>query len=384
MIGTAAQALGAAGGFGYGGRMRNIIVYRDRLFARSEIAFMRRQYTGFSRLAPLWVGRRADGPVPEGFTAGPLLGGAAGLAFKLGGVVPGLAAFRALAPVCVHAQFGRGGALALPLAEALGVPLVVTFHGSEVDKASYYRMLPIPSLFRLRLERLKAYASAFVCISENARERLLARGFPAEKTVAIPIGTDVIAGAPRETAGEGIVFAGRFAEMKGIPVLLEAIRILRAEGCAAPFTLIGDGPLRAEILRNAAGIEGLSTPGWLDQAGVRVAMTGARALCVPSIITAGGESEGLPSVAVEAMGLGVPVVASDEARVEGLVLDGVTGLIVKARDARGLAEALGKMLAEPGRAMAMGAAAQAHVRGCFNAVVQSRALEELLIKTARF
>ncbi len=358
--------------------MRNIIVYRDRLFAKSEIAFMRRQYTGFTRLAPLWVGRRMDGPVPDGFVAGPQLGGAAGLAFKLAGVVPNLAAFRALAPVCVHAQFGRGGALALPLAEALGVPLVVTFHGSEVDKASYYRAF---SLFRLRLERLQAYASAFVCISENARERLLARGFPAAKTFAIPIGTDVIAAAPRETPGEGIVFAGRFAEMKGIPVLLEAIRILRAEGCTAPFTLIGDGPLRGEITRAAAGIEGLNMPGWLDQAGVREAMAGARALCVPSIITAGGESEGLPSVAVEAMGLGVPVVASDEARVEGLVRDGVTGRIVPARDARALAAAMGALLASPERTAAMGAAAQAHVRTNFNAVVQSKTLENLLLKS---
>jgi glycosyltransferase involved in cell wall biosynthesis len=363
--------------------MRNIIVYRDRLFAKSEIAFMRRQYTGFSRLAPLWTGRKTEpGPVPEGFVPGPQLNGAAGLAFKLAGLVPNLAAFKALDPLCVHAQFGRGGALALPLAEALGVPLIVTFHGSEVDKASYYRSFPIPSLFRLRLERLKARAAAFVCISENASERLLARGFPAAKTYALPIGTDVIAPAPRETPGEGIVFAGRFAEMKGIPVLLDAIHILRAEGFTAPFTLIGDGPMRAKITRTAKGIDGLSMPGWLDQSHVRSAMAGCRALCVPSVITAGGESEGLPSVAMEAMGLGVPVVASDEARTEGLVRNGETGLIVPARDAKALAAALGALLTDPERAAAMGAAAQAHVRENFNALTQSRALEALLLSVS--
>jgi colanic acid/amylovoran biosynthesis glycosyltransferase len=361
--------------------MRNIIVYRDRLFAKSEIEFMRRQYVGFTRLAPLWTGRRMDGPVPEGFAPGPQLNGASGVAFKLTGAVPNLAAFRALDPLCIHAQFGRGGALALPLAEALGVPLIVTFHGSEVDKASYYRTF---SLFRLRLARLKTYASAFVCISENARDRLLARGFPAEKTHAIPIGTDVIAPSPRATAGEGIVFAGRFAEMKGIPTLLDAIRILRTEGFTAPFTLVGDGPLRAEITRAAAGIDGLSMPGWLDQPRLRSTMQAARALCVPSIITTSGESEGLPSVAVEAMGLGVPVVASDEARTEGLVRDGENGLIVPARNAKALAAALGALLTAPERATAMGAAAQAHVQANFNAVKQSQALEDLLIKAAAF
>jgi glycosyltransferase involved in cell wall biosynthesis len=193
----------------------------------------------------------------------------------------------------------------------------------------------------------------------------------------------VLASAPRATAGEGIVFAGRFAEMKGIPVLLDAIRILRAEGVTAPFTLIGDGPLREELMRAALGIVGLSMPGWRAQEQVRAAMEGARALCVPSIITAGGESEGLPSVAVEAMGLGVPVVASNEARVEGLVRDGETGLIVPARDARALAGALRTLLAEPARAAAMGRTAQAHVRANFNAVTQSQALENLLLKVCR-
>ncbi len=360
--------------------MRNIIVYRDRLFAKSEIAFMRRQYMGFSQAAPLWTGRRLEpGPVPEGFALGPQLTGADGLAFKLAGMVPNLAAFRALNPLCVHAQFGRGGALALPLAEALGVPLIVTFHGSEVDKASYYRMFPLPSLFALRMERLKAYASAFVCISENARARLLARGFPAEKTYALPIGTDVIAPGPRENPGEGIVFAGRFAEMKGIFILLDALRILRSQGFSAPFTIIGDGPLRTGVTRAAAGIDGLAMPGWLDQAGVRAAMAGARALCVPSMITAGGESEGLPSVAVEAMGLGVPVVASTEARTEGLVLDGETGLITPARDAPALAAALGALLTDTALAARLGATARAHVAVGFYAPDQSKALEALLL-----
>ena len=360
--------------------MRHIIVYRDRLFAKSEVAFLRRQYAGFTRLAPLWSGRRLEpGPLPEGFTLGPQLGGLGGLAFKLAGRVPDLAAFQALKPLCIHAQFGRGGALALPLAEALGVPLIVTFHGSEVDKQSHYRTWPVPSLFRLRLARLQARGAAFICISENARQRLLARGFPAAKTHALPIGTDVISPAPREYPGEGIVFAGRFAEMKGIPILLDAIRILRAEGFSAPCTLIGDVPLRPAIARAAAGIAGLTMPGWLGQADLRAAMAGARVLCVPSIILPGGESEGLPSVAVEAMGLGVPVVASDEARTEGLVCDGETGLIVPARQPRALAAALGVLLSGPGQAAQMGAAAQAHVRRNFCAATQSRALEALLL-----
>ncbi|MBU6419809.1 MAG: glycosyltransferase [Proteobacteria bacterium] len=360
---------------------RVLLAYRDRLFPPSEIAFLRRQYVGFSRLAPVWVGRhREPGPVPEGMALGPLLTGAQGLVYKQFGLVPGLERFRQLRPVCVHAQFGRGGALALPLARALSVPLVVTFHGSEVDKASYYRWFPVPSLFRLRLERLKAEAGAFVCISQNARERLLARGFPVEKTHALPIGTDMISSHPRAAAGEGVVFIGRFAEMKGIPVLIEAMRRLRRQGCEAPLTLIGDGPLRAEMMQAAADVPGLYFTGWQSQDEVRAALAGARLLCVPSVITAGGESEGLPSVAMEAMGLGVPVVASSEARVEGLVIPEQTGVIFPSRDAAALADVLARLLNRPDLALRMGEAARVHVRARFNAMVQSRALEDLLLQ----
>lgn len=360
---------------------RVLLAYRDRLFPPSEVAFLRRQYIGFSRLSPLWVGRhREPGPVPEGMALGPLLTGAQGLVYKQFGLVPGLERFRQLSPVCVHAQFGRGGALALPLARALGVPLVVTFHGSEVDKASYYRWFPVPSVFRLRLERLKAEAGAFVCISQNARERLLARGFPAEKTHALPIGTDMISPVPRVAAGEGVLFIGRFAEMKGIPVLIEAMRRLRAQGCEAPLTLIGDGPLYAETTQAAASVPGLRFMGWQNQNEVRAALAGARLLCVPSVITAGGESEGLPSVAMEAMGLGVPLVASSEARVEGLVVPEETGVIFPARDAAALADALARLLARPDLGLRMGEAARMHVQARFNAALQSRALEDLLLR----
>lgn len=344
---------------------------------------MRRQYLSFERLAPVWTGRVLEGWLERGqFRVGPVMGGLGGAAFKVLGVVPRRRAFEALDAVCVHAQFGRGGALALPLARALGLPLVVTFHGSEVDKASYYRWLP-PSLFRLRMGRLKAYASAFVCISENVRERLIARGFPAEKTVAIPIGTDVIASAPRETPGSGILFVGRFAEMKGIPVLLAAIRLLRARGCNEVFTLIGDGPERAAVVRDVAGLAGVVLPGWQSPEAVRAAMGAARALCVPSLITQAGESEGLPSVVMEAMGLGVPVIASSEARVEGLVRDGETGFIFESKNAQALAEKIETLLNAPERSAQIAAAGWAHVAAHFNARQQSKKLEALLLKQAK-
>lgn len=363
--------------------MSAVIVYRDTLLPKSETEFMRRQYLGFNTLSPVWVGRKVEPSLDRSvFRLGPVLGGLAGTAFKVGGVVSGLAAFRALNAIVVHAQFGRGGALALPLAERLGLPLVVTLHGGDVSKSAHYRRFPIPALLRLRMDRLIAHASTFVCVSEGVRERAAARGFPMEKLALLPIGVEIAATAlPRHTA-TGLLFIGRFVEMKGLPVLVEAIRLLRARGVAGRVTLIGDGPDRAQTEAALEGIAGVELRGWQTPAQVREALAGAVALCLPSIVARSGETEGLPSVAMEAMGMGVPVIASTEASVEGLVVDGENGLFFPSRNAEALASAMAILLADPATAARLGSAAQDLVRAEFNAVLQSRKLEALLLASA--
>ncbi len=359
--------------------MANILVYRDDLLPKSEIEFMRRQYMAFGALTPLWVGRRVRPWLDTAaFPTGAVFTGAAGLRFKLTGRVPDLPALRALAPAAVHAQFGRGGALALPLAEALGVPLVVTFHGGDVHKASHYRRFPIPALFRWRMARLMQYGALFVCVSEAVRRRLVERGFPAGKTTVVHIGTDRIAPAPRTDPGQGVLFAGRFVEMKGVEVLAAAIKLLRAQGVAEPFTLIGQGPRHASIAASLQGVPGIEMRGWQTPDHVRTAMHAARAVVIPSIVARSGEAEGLPSVAAEAMGLGTPVIASTEAGLDGVIQSGVNGLLFRSRDPAGLATQIMQLVSNAPRAVAMGAAARLTMARDFDAALQSARLEDLL------
>jgi glycosyltransferase involved in cell wall biosynthesis len=360
--------------------MSTLIVYRDTILPKSEIEFMRRQYIGFETLQPVWVGRRVESWLDrDAFRLGPVFGGLGGTAFKLFGAIPDLHGLRALGAVCVHAQFGRGGAFALPLAKRLGLPLVVTFHGGDAYKRAHYRRFPIPALFRLRMKPLMEYASAFVCVSPGVRDRLVSRGFPAEKTTVLPIGTDRLLVAPRQDQGAGVFFVGRFVEMKGLPVLIEAIRLLRARGCRERFVLIGDGPERGAVERSLAGVEGVELRGWQTPAQVRQALSAARALCLPSVTARSGEAEGLPSVAAEAMSLGVPIIASTEAGVETLVEDGVTGLVFPSRDAGALAGRIEALLAAPDVAIALGDHARHVVERDFDAARQSRLLETLLL-----
>lgn len=364
-----------------------ILVYRDRIVPRSEAHFLRRLYVGFTRLDPVWVGcRRDDGLADLGVD--PLILGRPGplgaldrLLFKQAGAVPAVPDLRALEPLLVHAQFGRGGALALPLARALGVPLVVTFHGGDATKDKHYRRRWPPTIFHRRLAALKGEAALFIAVSDYIAGRLIERGFPAEKIRVIRYGVDAPAdGAPPPDVEPYLLFVGRFVEKKGIEHLLDAMHGLAAAGVRVDLRLIGDGPLGDELRQAAAALPQVQFMGWQAQAEVARWMRGAVAVCVPSVEAAAGDAEGLPNVVLEAMAAGTPVVGSRSAGIGEAVVDGVTGLLVPPADPAALAGALGRLVREPALRRAMGDAARRRQALEFDAVTQSRRLEDALVE----
>ncbi|GBQ21785.1 glycosyltransferase [Gluconacetobacter sacchari DSM 12717] len=361
--------------------VRTVLVYRDRLLPPSEQAFMRRQYIGFRSLRPCWVGCRRDAAAPDLPGDVRFLGGSGPLrplrraAFRQFGW-GAAGAVADLSPVLVHAQFGRGGALALPMARALGVPLVVTFHGGDAFKDRHYRRGAVPSIFRRRWRALQEYASLFVCVSEGVRDKLLERGVRPGLLEVIPIGVEPA--APAVGPAEQFVFAGRFVDKKGVSTLIDALRVLAGRGLVPPVVLAGDGPLLGAMRDYAAGLENVRFTGWLAAADLAARMDRAIALLVPSVVSAGGDREGLPSVAVEAMARGVPVIGSDQSGLEGVLEGSGAGIVVPAADPVALADAMAAMLA-PGARDGMAGAALKVVREALSAPVQSARLEARLL-----
>jgi colanic acid/amylovoran biosynthesis glycosyltransferase len=364
------------------------LIYRDVILPESEAGFMRRQYLGFSQLRPLWVGRRITPVAASAGLAVHRLGGDGPLGavrralFKEGVLVPGLATLRAQTPVVIHAQFGRGGAFALPLARTLNIPLVVTFHGGDAHKDKHFRSSFPPRLFARRLPALMAEARRFVCVSESVRRKLLARGFPEEKLIVLPIGADIPSEIPQRPTDGPLLFVGRLVPKKGVSVLIDALQQLRAEGREPDAAIVGDGPLAGDLRRQAAGLERLRFLGWQKPEAVAALMQQASLLIVPSVAAANGDAEGLPSVALEAMALAIPVLASDEAGLAGVVVPGETGVLVPARDARSLSVAIMELLADPTERRRLGLAAADLARRDFDARVQSGRLEALLLEAA--
>jgi glycosyltransferase involved in cell wall biosynthesis len=363
-----------------------VLVYRDRIVPRSEAHFLRRLYIGFERLKPVWIGRhKGDGLADLGVE--PLFLGRGGMLgaldrgrFKQLGTLPPVPDLRALNARLVHAHFGRGGALALPIARTLGVPLVVTFHGGDATKDKHYRRGLVPTIYQRRLAELQREAALIICVSDFIRDRLLARGFPPEKLVVHRYGVEVegIEEEPVPAVEPYLLFAGRFVEKKGIGFLIEAIRRLKTEGRAVRLLLVGDGEIAADLKRSAADLSHVSFPGWLPNHELRRLMRGALAVCVPSVEAAGGDAEGLPNVVLEAMAAGVPVVATHHAGIGEAVENERSGLLVPSGDAAALTAALRRLVDEPETARAMGREARRVALDRFDAMAQSRRLETIL------
>jgi colanic acid/amylovoran biosynthesis glycosyltransferase len=370
-----------------GGR-ETILVYRDRLIPRSELHFLRRLYVGFERLHPLWVGRwRDDGLADLGGEAvflgrGGPLGAIDREAFKHFGVLPPVPDLRAVRPKLVHAHFGRGGALALPIARALKVPLVVSFYGADATKDKQYRRRFPPTVFQRRLRALQNEAVRFLCVSGFIKEQLIARGFPPEKLFVQHSGVNIDSqyGPDDPAADLYVMFAGRFVEKKGIPSLIEAVRRLEAEGRNLRLVLVGDGPMEAELRRAAAALRRVEFRGWMPNHELRGWMRGALALCVPSQRASDGDAEGLPTVVIEAMAAGTPVIGSRHAGIGEAVEDERTGFLIPEQDPGALAAALRRLSDEPGLRQRLGENARQAAVERFDMFSQSRRLEDVLLE----
>jgi colanic acid/amylovoran biosynthesis glycosyltransferase len=367
------------------------LVYREEIVPRSEAHFLRRQYIGFRHLAPIWIGcRRTEVGLPDLGVDPIFLGrrGTAGvldrLMFKQFGRIPPQPELAKLRPWLIHAHFGLGGALALPIARALRIPLVVTFHGGDATKDRHYQRRLIPPIFQRRCRALQREAALIICVAEYIREALISRGFPAAKLKVISYGVEPEAETcPVPPAQRPyLLFVGRFVEKKGVEYLLDAMRVLEREGTAIDLVLVGDGPMAEALRQQSDGLRNVRFLGWLPNQEVRRAMRGALAVCVPSVPARGGDSEGLPNVVIEGMAAAAPIIGSDHGGIGEAVEHERTGFLVPPGDPEAIASTVLRLLGNPALRHSMGLAAQAAATEHFNAVAQSRFLEDTLLSVS--
>jgi glycosyltransferase involved in cell wall biosynthesis/uncharacterized membrane protein YbhN (UPF0104 family) len=244
-------------------------------------------------------------------------------------------------PGVLHAHWWMPAGLAGLLASRLtGVPLVITVHGTDLHLAR-------PGGLGLMARAVLRRAAVVGAVSE-ALQGQVAEVLRASPEYILALRMPVSPKGPPSPYPPHppvrVVAAGRLVPDKGFEVLIEAVRILAAEGFDLVVEIIGDGPGagRLEALAEAAvGRVRLISPLSPSELGSHIER--AHALVAPSL------REGMGLVALEAIAQGRPVIASRIGGLREAVTEGEDGLLVPPGDAQALARALRKLPLPPPR-----------------------------------
>ncbi|MEQ3552222.1 glycosyltransferase family 4 protein [Pseudonocardia nematodicida] len=292
--------------------------------------------------------------------------------------VPAVAS-RAVALARAHGAgtvwFGAAAPLALlgpHLRRRAGVTRVVaTTHGHEVG----WSMLPGA---RRALRRIADDADVVTTVSRWTRDRLAAACGPDAALEPLPPPLDTVRFAPDPAArarvrdryrlGEApvVTCVARLMPRKGQDVLIAALSRIRDRVPGTRLLLVGGGPY-AERLRARASAHGVSDAvvftGRVAAAELAAHHAAGDVFALPCRTHLGGlDVEGLGIALLEAAACGLPVVAGDSGGAPETVEEGVTGHVVPGRDVDALVDRTAGLLADPGRAAAMGRAGRARVQ----------------------
>ena len=249
---------------------------------------------------------------------------------------------RQLAPgtAHIHAHFGTNSATVAMLASHLSsVPYSFTVHGwEEFDRA-----------VGIGLQEKVRHAKFVAAITHHCRSQLLRYTAPERwdivKVVRCGVEAQFLRDSPSPVAADApFLWVGRLAPEKGLPILLDACRQLRAAGHRFQLRAVGGGN-RAEEVRRQVTAMGLDDTiellGWRNSVEIRDLLDQSRGLVMSSL------AEGLPVVIMEAFARRRPAIAPALTGIPELVVTGRTGWLYSASDAQGLAAAMADSLRRP-------------------------------------
>jgi glycosyltransferase involved in cell wall biosynthesis len=265
-------------------------------------------------------------------------------------------------PDVTLAFFGLpSGIVALLLKRLYRIPYIISLRGGDVPgfrpyDFRLYHQIAAPLLHLI-------WKNAFSVIANSKGLRDLALAFDARYEIpVIPNGVDTnqFKAPRRDWSSPRILSVGRVVYQKGLDLALRALAGLK--DLDWQWSIAGDGP-QMLVLQAMAGEHELQNRirflGWLSAEQVKEQYTAANIFLFPS------RHEGMPNAVLEAMASGLPVVATNIAGNEELVIDGETGRLVPTEDAESLRESLKPLLVEAKMREQMGLAARRRAESAF-------------------
>jgi len=242
----------------------------------------------------------------------------------------------------VHAHFaGMAARTAFWIARFFSITFSFTAHANDIFA---------PRKFEIGLDQLVDAARVIVTETDYAK-RFLQKRFPdrADRVHRVYNGLDLAEFGRADFSSSPPLLAtvGRLIGKKGFGDLVRACGLLAERGKSFQCEIVGEGPLENELREQIGRLNlqiRVSLPGAKPQHEVRRRLAAANVFVLPSVIDSDGGMDNLPTVIMEAMATGLPVVSTLIGGIPEMLIDNETGFLVKPGDATALANAIEKVI----------------------------------------
>jgi colanic acid/amylovoran biosynthesis glycosyltransferase len=276
----------------------------------------------------------------------------------------------------VHAHFaGMAARTAFWIKRFFVISFSFTAHANDIFA---------PRSFEIGLDKLVGAARAIVTETDYA-ERFLRERFPnrADRIRRIYNGLNLaeFERADFSATPALIVGIGRLIAKKGFVDLIRACGLLAERGTSFHCEVIGEGPLKEELCDQVDQLDmqgRVTFSGAQPQHDIRRRLAAANVFVLPSIVDAEGGSDNLPTVIMEAMATGLPVVSTNVGGIPEMVVENETGFLVQPSDAVALADKIEAIISDRSLAQKLGNAGYERARKLFSIENNVRELRALV------
>ena len=246
----------------------------------------------------------------------------------------------------VHAHFaGMAARTAFWIGKFFPITFSFTAHANDIFT---------PRDFEIGLDKL-VDATRVIITETDYAEKFLRERFPGrgDRIHRIYNGLDLapFVRADFSSTPPLIVAVGRLIPKKGFADLIRACRLLMERGKSFRCEIIGEGPLEEELREQIAQLDlqgCVELPGAKPQHEIREYLAAASAFVLPSVVDPDGGMDNLPTVIMEAMAAGLPVISTAVGGIPEMVIQSETGFLVPPGDVAALAGAIERLFNEIG------------------------------------
>ena len=285
----------------------------------------------------------------------------------------------------IHIHMGHNIEDFLPLSERFALPIVASFHGHDVYAYSNFEKN------KTLCKKLCLKHALFLVISNHMKKMLVGFGCPERKIVVHHVGVDLEKFKFKERKIEKgkalkILCVANFTYKKGIPILIRVLTEIKKICPNLELRIVGtetqnDGhkekKIVEELVHELRLQDSVIFRGFKNHNAIQDEYDWAHIFALPSRTAPNGDSEGAPTVLMEAQASGLPVVSTYSTGIPEVVLDGVSGYLAREGDTQDFADKVCMLIRNHQLWPQMGLAGRKHIEGNYNLIKQVQKLEDI-------